>query len=152
MPSEIAAGYRAGNADAYGMTPEKCISDGDGNPCRHCLRDIPAGAPMLILAYRPFESLGPYSETGPIFLCAEACSREGDLHTMPPVVASRPRFLMRAYDAEERIVYGTGSMVETADIERIASGLLAREGTRFLHLRSAGYNCYQVRIELEQSA
>ena len=150
MPGEIAAGYRAGNADAYGMTPERHTSDGDGNPCRHCLRDIPAGVPMLILAYRPFDALGPYSETGPIFLCAEACSRESEPHVMPPIVASRQRFLMRAYNAEERIVYGTGAIVETADIEKTAAGLLAREETRFLHLRSAGYNCYQLRIKLEQ--
>ena len=71
LPTETARHYQAGGADAYGNPPERAVSDGAGNPCRHCLRDVPKGAAMLILAHRPFATLHPYAEAGPIILCAD---------------------------------------------------------------------------------
>ncbi|MEZ5754860.1 MAG: DUF1203 domain-containing protein [Paracoccaceae bacterium] len=73
IPTEIARAYQADGLDSYGLLPERRVSDGGGNPCRHCLRMIPAGAGMLVLAHRPFGALQPYAETGPIFLCADPC-------------------------------------------------------------------------------
>ena len=49
MPTQTAAAYWNGGDDAYGMKPERKISDGDGVPCRHCLRLVGAGDPYLIL-------------------------------------------------------------------------------------------------------
>ncbi|MEM7642433.1 MAG: DUF1203 domain-containing protein, partial [Pseudomonadota bacterium] len=72
-PTFVAA-IRAGGPDANGRPAERAISNGNGNPCRACLRNIDAGDPMLILAARPFPELQPYAETGPIFLHAEACA------------------------------------------------------------------------------
>jgi hypothetical protein len=63
---------QSGGPDAYGQAPVRRVSDGAGNPCRHCLTEIPAGAEMLVLAHRPFEGLQAYAETGPVFLCAQA--------------------------------------------------------------------------------
>ena len=51
------------------------VSDGGDNPCRHCLREIEKGKDMLVLTHRPFGNVQPYAESGPIFLCAEACER-----------------------------------------------------------------------------
>jgi hypothetical protein len=70
LPTETVRALQAGAADAYGMPPERKISDGDGVPCRHCLKNVGAGEPYLVLAYRPFPELQPYAETGPIFLHA----------------------------------------------------------------------------------
>jgi len=75
VPTETARRYQSGGLDANGQAPERAVSNGNGNPCRHCLTFIPEGAPMLILAHRPFPDLQPYAETGPIFLCADTCSR-----------------------------------------------------------------------------
>ena len=50
--------------------PERQVSDGSAVPCRHCLSDVAAGEPFLILAHRPFPEAQPYAETGPIFLRA----------------------------------------------------------------------------------
>jgi hypothetical protein len=55
------------------LPAERAVSDGQGNPCRSCLHEVPAGAGMLILAARPFPAAQPYAETGPIFFCADAC-------------------------------------------------------------------------------
>ncbi|MDP1575936.1 MAG: DUF1203 domain-containing protein, partial [Cypionkella sp.] len=102
IATEIARAYQAGGPDANGQKPEHHISDGAGNPCRHCLEMIPKGAGMLILAHRPFPALQPYAELGPIFLCADACAAGGGAN-IPEILAS-PDYIIRGYSAENRIV------------------------------------------------
>ncbi len=118
LPAADVANVRAGGPDANGLPAERTVSDGGGNPCRHCLDDIPQGRPMLVLAWRPFPALRPYAEIGPIFLCAD-CARRADAATPPPIVASRPRFMIRGYGPDERIAYGTGRMVETSALRDV---------------------------------
>lgn len=76
MPSNEVRALQAGGKDAYGCAPERTVSDGDGNPCRHCLDFVPKGAGMLILAYRPFPDVQPYAETGRSF-CVPTPARPG---------------------------------------------------------------------------
>jgi hypothetical protein len=145
LPTEIVRAYQAGGADANGMPPEHAVSDGEGNPCRHCLCPIPKGAPMLILAHRPFPAPQPYAELGPIFLCADPCERwEGE--GLPPI-ATAPDYIVRGYTAGDRIRYGTGAVVRTPDLPDRARQLLARDDVAYLHVRSARNNCYQFRID-----
>ncbi|SMC64140.1 DUF1203 domain-containing protein [Rhizobium sp. RU36D] len=146
MPSDIAAAYRNGAADAYGMPPEQQISPGGGMPCRHCLGMIDAGAPYLILAYRPFPALQPYAETGPIFLHAEPCEQHAGGAALPEILSS-PDYIVRGYGADDRIVYGTGAVTATEDIAARAATLLEREDVAYVHVRSARNNCYQLRID-----
>lgn len=145
IPTEIARAYQAGGADSYGLLPERQVSDGGGNPCRHCLRMIPKGAGMLVLAHRPFGALQPYAETGPIFLCADACAAGGGVG-VPGILAS-PDYILRGYGADERIVYGTGGVVPTGRIAERAAELLADARVEFVHVRSARNNCFQLRVE-----
>lgn len=145
LPTETATGYRAGARDAYGLPPERHISEGPGNPCRHCLGFVPEGAGMLILAHRPFHALQPYAETGPIFLCAEACRRWED-EGMPPALVARD-YIVRGYGHDHRIVYGTGAVVSTDEIPARAEALFADPRVAYLHVRSARNNCYQCRID-----
>ncbi|NNG05761.1 MAG: DUF1203 domain-containing protein [Inquilinus sp.] len=147
LPGDTVRAYQAGGADANGQPPERQISDGDGVPCRHCLADVAAGAPFLILAHRPFPNAQPYAETGPIFLHAEPCVRYADEAAMPPMMQRTEHFLMRGYGTDDRIVYGTRTIVPTAELTARAEALLARPEIAYLHLRSASNNCYQCRIE-----
>jgi hypothetical protein len=147
LPLETARAYRAGEPDANGQTPERRRSDGGGIPCRHCLREVPKGQDYLILAYRPFDSVQPYAETGPIFLCANPCDRHGETSTLPAMFAGWEHLNLRGYGHDERIVYGTGGLVATAEIPARAEILLGRADIAFLHLRSASNNCFQARIE-----
>jgi hypothetical protein len=145
LPTDIVRAYQAGAPDANGMPPEHAVSDGEGNPCRHCLRFIPAGEPMLILAHRPFPAPQPYAELGPIFLCAHPCERwEGG--GLPPI-ATVPDYIVRGYTAGERIRYGTGAVVPTPELPDRARELLARDDVAYLHVRSTRNNCYQFRID-----
>lgn len=146
LPTETAAAYWAGGTDAYGLVPERHVSNGTGVPCRHCLRLVGAGEPYLILAHRPFPAVQPYAETGPIFLHAEPCAAHAPSQTPPPMLTSRD-YIVRGYSAEDRILYGTGAVVPTPDIPAYAATLLAREDVAYLHIRSARNNCYQCRVE-----
>lgn len=147
MPDHDAKRLRGGGPDAYGNQPEPRISDGDGVPCRHCLREVDRGDPYLVLAYRPFASAQAYAETGPVFLHAVECPAH-DGHALPPILESSKEYLLRGYGSDDRIVYGTGGVVAAERLTERAKELLARPDVAYVHVRSAKYNCYQCRIEV----
>ncbi|WP_170515660.1 DUF1203 domain-containing protein [Ruegeria atlantica] len=137
---------QAGHPDAYGATPERATSTGKGNPCRHCLQNIPGGEEMLILAHRPFLETHPYAETGPIFLCAAQCERyEGK--GLPEILTTSPDYLIKGYGTDDRIVYGTGAITPTDQISTAVRDIFARPDVSYIHVRSARNNCYQARID-----
>jgi Protein of unknown function (DUF1203) len=145
IPTDVARHYQNGGRDENGMVPELHVAKGVGNPCRHCLKMIPEGAGMLVLAHRPFPVLQPYAELGPIFLCADECEAGGGVER-PEMLAS-PDYIVRGYGADDRIVYGTGGVVETDAIPARAEELLADPQVAYVHVRSARNNCYQLRID-----
>jgi hypothetical protein len=145
IPTPIARGYQSGGLDANGQVPERQVSDGGGNPCRHCLKMIPNGADMLVLAHRPFPAPQPYAEVGPIFLCGDACKAGGG-EALPEILES-PSYILRGYGANDRIVYGTGAVVATETLPAEAARRLADPRVSYVHVRSARNNCFQVRID-----
>lgn len=146
LPLEAARALQAGGPDANGQAPERRISDGDGVPCRLTLRTVPTGEPYLVLAHWPFPAPQPYAEVGPIFLHAESQARWPEGEAVPPALAS-PRYIVRGYGPDDRIVYGTGQIVDTPAIPAKAAALLEDPRVAYLHVRSASNNCYQCRIE-----
>lgn len=146
MPTKTVRAYQSGAADANGQTPERTMSDGNGNPCRHCLKTIPDGAEMLVLAHRPFDGLHPYAETGPIFLCADKCARGGG-DNLPDVLQSSPDYLLKGYSSDDRIVYGTGAVISADQIPSHTLKVFEDPDVLYIHARSARNNCYLARIE-----
>jgi hypothetical protein len=148
MATELARGYQAGSPDANGQAPERRTADGRFRvPCRHCLTDVAPGDEYLVFAHRPFTTLNPYTETGPIFLHAKACERHLASEQTPEIVRKSSQMIVRGYSADERIVYGTGAVVATERIAETAAALLARDDVAFVHVRSASNNCFQCRID-----
>lgn len=145
IPTEAARFYQSGGLDANGQPPERTLCGAEGYPCRHCLRHIQIGADMLILAYRPFDSIQPYAELGPIFLCADACPAATD-GTMPQILSS-PDYILRGYSASDRIIYGSGAVTPTDRIAARAEELFSDPQIAYIHVRSARNNCYQCRID-----
>lgn len=143
--------YRLGGLDANLQKPQILISDGTGNPCRHCLTEIAKGKSMLVLSHRPFENINPYAEIGPVFLCADACSRHPDSNDLPLMFTTWEQTLIRGYNTEGRIVYGSGSVIPMSDVKQHAVTLFEDDKIVFLHMRSASYNCYQCRIERDSA-
>ncbi|MFC6585604.1 DUF1203 domain-containing protein [Sulfitobacter aestuariivivens] len=147
LPTDLVRHWQAGGADAHGQRPEPAISDGNGNPCRHCLNLIPQGAGYLIVAHRPFHSLQPYAECGPLFVCADACTRFEDHGTLPEALKSSPDFLIKGYGRNERIIYGTGTIVTPEEMPARVADIFTDPQIAFIHVRSARNNCYQARID-----
>lgn len=147
IPTADAEALRADAPDAYGLTPERRITQGSGYPCRHCLGFIGDGEAYLTLAYRPFPALQPYAETGPIFLHAEPCARYESSEVPPPVLTDSPDFILRGYGHDDRIVYGTGAVTLREKVEDRARELLEKPEIAYVHVRSARNNCYQCRID-----
>ena len=145
LPTDWVDSVRNGAPDANGQPAERHVSDGIGTPCRHCLQDVPKGAPMLVLAARPFPAAQPYAETGPIFLCADRCEQWSGTG-IPPVLQTSASYLVRGYGPDDRIVYGTGRVVARSDMIAACSALLAEDGVSYIHVRSASNNCYQAAV------
>jgi hypothetical protein len=147
MPTEEARALQSGGPDAHGQAPERQISDGDGVPCRHCLRRVAEGEPYLVLAYRPFPDDQPYAETGPIFLHADACPRFDGGDAVPEILTERPEFVMRGYDERDRIVYESCAVVPGDGLVDGAERLLGIPGVEYLHVRARASTCYQCRVD-----
>lgn len=147
MPTADAEAIWNGGTDAYGFLPQTMISDGPGHPCRHCLGNIDAGETVLLFAYRPFAELQPFAETGPIFLHGRRCERYKAEEVQPPVLESSRDYILRGYNADDRIVYGTGAVTLKEDVRSYADNLLTRDDIAYVHVRSARNNCYQCRID-----
>jgi len=146
IPNSHVRNIRGNQPDANGQIAQRIISDGGGNPCRCCLDEIPAGMEMLVLAYRPFQILNPYAEIGPIFLCSE-CSEYNEISHIPPVLRNRPRHLFKGYSTDDRIVYGTGEIVETNDLIQYLTKTFANPLVAYIHVRSALNGCFTLRID-----
>ena len=50
-------------------------------------------------------------------------------------------------ETDDRIVYGTGQVVASAELEAEAEKIFALPGVTYVHVRSAQNNCYTCRIE-----
>jgi len=145
LPTSQVRALQRGDDDANGRPPELHVSDGDGAPCRHCLRFIEKGEPYLIVGYRPFETVQPYAEIGPLFLHAVECARAPASGRLPEILQSES-YILRGYDAAERIVYGTGGVIARERIGGRAETLLADPAIAFVDVRSAQNNCFQCRV------
>ena len=55
--------------------------------------------------------------------------------------------LIRGYDRNERIVYGTGRVIDMTLIETEARQLFENDQLCFIHARSPTNNCFHFRIE-----
>jgi hypothetical protein len=136
--------WRSGAVDANGQAPERGVTPTGGYPCRHCLTLMAKGVAYLTLAHRPFPTLNPYAEVGPIFVHANSCPHGGG--TDIPQFLDSPRYIVRGYDAGDRIVPGTGTIEATAGIPAAADAKFLDPAVRYLHVRSASNNCYHCAI------
>lgn len=146
LSTATARNMQSGGFDYYGNLSERAISSGQGTPCRHCLTDIPKDEEMLILAFRPFPDDQPYAEVGPIFLCAKECESYERFEETPPILRTSPTYLIKGYNSENRIVYGTGEIVAQNEIYEKLTCVLEHENVKYADVRSAKNNCFLCRV------
>ncbi|WP_417415593.1 DUF1203 domain-containing protein [Hoeflea sp.] len=142
MDEATAAHLRSGGGDSYGNTPERKLSDGTGVPCRRCMRMVGRDEPYLIAAWRSFSATHAYAETGPVFLHADPCTTEPLGRAELPAFLTSPDYILRGYDADERIVYGTGGVIKLEAIPDRIEELLGEPMVKAVHIRSSRNNCY----------
>ena len=145
IPTDHVEALRGGGPDANGQAPLVRVSRGPANPCRHCLQLIADGDEKLVLSYRPFTSLQPYAESGPIFLHRHACRRY-EAFGLPAWFAYMDAALIRGYDRDDWIRYDTGQVVRGPELANTARQILAREDVAYVHIRSK-FNCFQCRVD-----
>jgi hypothetical protein len=134
-----------GGTDANGQQALVRIVEGPANPCRHCLKLIPEGAEKLVLAYRPFDALQPYAETGPIFLHAKQCDRY-DNALVPPWFEYLDPAIVRGYGEDHWIRYDTGNAFRGREITQACETILGDLTIAYVHVRSK-FNCFQCRVD-----
>lgn len=147
LPTDKVRQLQAGGIDANGLKPELLVEG--GGPCRHCLQPIELSEKKLLLSYRPFSSLNPYSETGPIFLHAKHCSAYEEMDVLPKMLLNwgDSPLIVRGYSQNERIQYGSSLVIPSEKLEKHCYQLLMHKDVAFLHVRAGSTNCYQFRVE-----
>jgi hypothetical protein len=135
--------------DDQNQPVERFVAEG-GEPCRDVLRRARQGEGLILASYCPFSRPGPYKEYGPVFVLAEADGHAPTLDELPlpqstPTDYLAGQFVLRAYDAGERIVDATLSTPQRC--ERDLERLFGNPGTAFVLVRFAAYGCYALRVE-----
>ena len=145
LPTDQVDAIRQGRGDANDQPALKRRAEGAANPCRHCLQLIAEGDDKLVLSWRPFDSIQPYAESGPIFLHATACTRyESD--RLPGWFGFLQPALVRGYGEDDWIRYETGDVVAGSDLGAACQTILADPAVSYVHIRSK-FNCFQCRVD-----
>lgn len=141
--TEIAEAARreaeAGAADHAVVTADSPI----GYPCRHCLRWAQPGERMILFPFAAIAPGRPYSESGPIFVHAEACERYPATFEFP--ADFRKGRVIRAYNSQQEII--AAEVANGEGPEPVIERFLQKPETAFVHVRSASHGCYTMEIE-----
>ena len=143
LPTEVAEAARARAQQGLSDHAVVTADSPQGYPCRHCLRWAQPGEKLVLFPYASIPPGRPYSETGPIFVHAEACER----YCVPDEFPAdfREGRVIRGYDAAQNMI--AGEVVNGSAPESVIEKLLENPETAFLQVRSAGRGCYTFGIE-----
>ncbi len=144
MPTAIALRARQALADGYGHKLKVQVSESLGNPCRHCLRMAVPQQRIILLSYSPFGDHNPYSEVGPIFICADECPQYAERHVFPPDFRSRA-LVLRAYNVRHEIE--DAALAQPGQAEMAAMHLFQNPACTYIHARHPTFGCYDFKIE-----
>jgi hypothetical protein len=142
IPTDVAARIRTTLVDDLGN--QLVARPADSAPCRHCLRITKPGEHLIVFAYQPFTSVGPYAEVGPVFVHAAACEAYTYRDTFPEDFRKRV-LTMRGYNAEGAIE--TAELSEPGNPEATIERLFSNERVSFIHVRNPAWGCYDFRID-----
>lgn len=143
LPRTVTDRARRELRDDFGHTP--AVQPGEHAPCRSCLRITTPEEPLILFAYRPFDSdYGPYSETGPVFIHADPCEPYERATEFPDDFKTRS-LILRGYDSRHRIAESI--VAEPGGAEAAARALLNDPRIGYVHARNVAYGCFNFAIE-----
>jgi hypothetical protein len=143
IPQAMAARIRAAMRDDYGN--DLTAEDGEGAPCRVCLRYGRAGEPVILFSYKPFDAPALYQEVGPVFIHADRCPPYPSDAGVPEEFANRP-LIVRPYSADHRIA-DSQVFTQPGEVSSVAARLLENPEAAYLHVRSISRGCFLFRLE-----
>lgn len=144
IPPATLQQIRAAGADEAGNRLTVQADGTGGLPLRCCLRESAPGEQVLLIAYTPPGTRGPYAERGPVFIHAEPCNGYLTPDRYPPALSHRQQ-VVRAYDRDGRIVDGVLAS-DGRNAMAVIRELLARPDVALVHLRNVGYGCYNFAV------
>ena len=118
------------------------VDSATGYPCRHCLRWAKPGECVILFPYASIPPGHPYSETGPIFVHAEACQRYSATDEYPADFRNGRAF--RAYDADYNMI--DAHVVNGNNPEAAIEKLFRNPKIEFVDARSVTHGCFTFRI------
>ena len=96
------------------------------------------------LAYRPFDGLQPYAETGPIF--DQGACEHYDSRVLPPWFDYLDPAIIRGYGEDHWIRYETGSVVAGTELTATCQAILGDPTIAYVHIL-VEYNCFHCRVD-----
>ena len=141
-----AARVRAQMRDDYGN--DLAAQDGEGAPCRVCLRYSKPGERVILFSYRPFEAPSLYQEVGPVFVHADGCQPHAAESGFPSDFVERP-VILRPYDARHHI-QDSQVFAQPGEAQAVAERMLENPDVAYVHARSLSRGCYLFRIDRAQ--
>lgn len=145
IASPLAARLRVATHDNAGFAIERRPSDGRF-PCRHCLKETPAGDDALLLHHDPKRPGGVYGHGTAIFLCADGCDAFDATDTVPEVVASR-EVVLRAYAADGRMLYGANRPVTDGQHAEAIRATFADPEVALINVHTLRAGCFLCHVE-----
>ncbi|MEV0438649.1 DUF1203 domain-containing protein [Streptomyces spectabilis] len=133
-----------------------------GSPLRCCLRPVPPGDRVALVAYAPLRRWaartgtqpGAYDEQGPVFIHADPCEGPAEAGHYPFARAGALR-AFRRYDAQGRIV--GGRLLElpedtTAGYDEAFREAFAEPEVTQVHVRAVEYGCLHFVVHRPEAA
>ena len=142
IPADVLDRIRAAGHDDSGNPLVPIASETGGAPMRCCLEPAAPGDRLCLIAYRPFTRRGPYAETGPVFIHAEACAGYTSTGSYPPGYRDWPTMVFRPYHYDGAIAYDAIQLGDGPTAETLIAGLLADPAIEFIHTRNLYAGCY----------
>jgi Protein of unknown function (DUF1203) len=146
IPADVLDRIGAAGHDDFGNPVVPLTSEDGGEPMRCCLQRSAAGDRLALIAYRPFARPGPYSESGPVFIHADACAGYAAARAYPAGYRDWPTMVFRPYHYDGSIAYDAIRMGDGAGAEALIDELLADPAIAFIHTRNVYAGCFMFSI------
>jgi uncharacterized protein DUF1203 len=142
LPTAIAEAARKAASENRPDHRLVTVDTRDSAPCRHCLQWAKPGERVILFPYDAVPAGRPYSETGPIFVHAEACRRYEEQAYPSEFREGR---VFRAYNFDQDLI--DARQLDGEEPEAVIETLFENPDTAFVHARSATRGCYTFGVE-----
>ena len=140
ISTETANRFRTTSRDDQGNDVRIFNRPDGGYPCRHCLKESSSGEPVLLGSYNLARPRGIYWTPSPIFVHAAQCPPYAAVDHIPDIVRNR-LVSLRAYDANDAVIYQLGDVVEGKLADELLVRCLADARCSYVNIHTARPGC-----------